>query len=89
MLKKVICLMSLSIALSGCTREVYLQAVPCEDCKPCPCDNAQTGDCCPETAMQTEIQVYQLEDVTPAPACGQVAAPRNCRKVCRQVEITE
>lgn len=67
MLKKSSLLLAFAILLSGCTREVYLQAVPCVegDCE-CPCQS-ETRECCPETAMMTETIRYQVQDVAAAP----------------------
>ncbi len=67
MLKKPSLILALAILLSGCTREVYLQAVPCVegDCE-CAC-TSQTRECCPETAMMTETIRYQVYDVPVVP----------------------
>lgn len=67
MLKKTTLLLASAILLSGCTREVYLQAVPCVegDCE-CAC-TSQTRECCPETAMMTETIRYQVYDIPAAP----------------------
>ena len=55
-----------ALALAGCTREVYLQPVPCEpECPSCPCF-VGASECCPETAVQTVVTTYQVYDV-PAP----------------------
>lgn len=55
-----------ALALAGCTREVYLQPVPCEpECPGCPCF-VGASECCPETAVQTVVTTYQVYDV-PAP----------------------
>jgi len=43
--------------LSNCTKEVYLQQVPCEEECP-PCENF-----CEETDVMTERHVFQIEDV--------------------------
>ncbi|MCM1324539.1 MAG: hypothetical protein NC218_10485 [Acetobacter sp.] len=95
MLKKSSLLLALAILLSGCTREVYLQAVPCAEgnCE-CPCIS-ETRECCPETAMMTETIQYQVYDV-PAREVTYIPCPtkkttktttttRTCRKVCREV----
>lgn len=94
-------IMALTVLLiSGCTREVYLQKVPCVDCEPCveePCQEL-TPTCCPELAMQTEVQVYQVYDNVPQPVsytpCPrqncQVEKPvSNCHTVCRKVMINQ
>lgn len=77
MVKKSTLLLTAAILLSGCTREVYLQAVPCAEgnCD-CPCVS-ETRECCPETQMLTETIQYQVIDgpvVTPTytPCCPQV-----------------
>jgi len=75
--------------LAGCSREVYLQPVPCEEeCPECPCFIG-ADECCPETAMQTEVQSFQVYDV-PAKAtdyvpCEEEEERSNCRMVCRKV----
>lgn len=78
-------LVSLAILLSGCTREVYLQKVPCVegDCE-CPYVSKMREDC-PQTKMQTKRTQYQLIEpvvvpvayvpvtyvpVTYVPSCG-------------------
>lgn len=88
MLKKTILFVAAVFSLSGCTREVYLQAVPCEEdnCKPC----ASYTQSCPELEMQTVTVQYSVYDV---PAPKTVYTPcsanrtRNCRTVCRQVQV--
>lgn len=87
-------LMLTALFLSGCTREVYLQPVPCTDCQPCEHCTDLTPECCPEIAETTEILVYQVYDVPVVPTCYQPCmtceAPRsNCRTVCRQRQIVE
>lgn len=83
MLKKASLLLALATILSGCTREVYLQAVPCAEGE-CECEcTSQTRDCCPEMAMVTETIRYQVEDVTAAPV---VYAP--CNTPCAGVVDT-
>lgn len=88
MLKKTSLVLALALLMSGCTREVYLQEVPCVDCQPC------VEDTCRE--VQTEIQVYQVYDYAPQPVvynpcgCTTCTAPvRNCRTVCREVPIAQ
>jgi len=83
-----------ALFLSGCTREVYLQPVPCTDCQPCEHCTDLTPECCPEIAETTEILVYQVYDVPAVPTCYQPCstceAPRsNCRTVCRQYKVSE
>ena len=80
-----------ALFLSGCTREVYLQPVPCVDCQPCSHCTDLTPECCPEIAETTETIVYQVYDVPAAPTCYQpcptcmtVSEPRPCRTVCRK-----
>lgn len=78
------------LMLSGCTREVYLQPVPCEeDCPKCPCF-VGASECCPETAVQTVVTTYQVYDV-PAPAVTFVPCDngvKRCRTVCKKVKVT-
>jgi len=83
-----------ALFLSSCTREVYLQPVPCVDCEPCPQCTDLTPECCPEIAEQTQILVYQVYDVPAVPTCYQPCAtceaPKsNCRTVCRQYKVSE
>lgn len=62
MVKKSTLLLTSIILLSGCTREVYLQSVPCvEGNCDCPCIS-ETRECCPETQMQTQTIRYQIID---------------------------
>ncbi len=76
------------LLMSGCTREVYLQAVPCAEgnCEPC---TAYT-DTCPELELQTVTVQYQVYDI-PAPKVEYVPCAdtptRRCRTVCRQTRI--
>jgi hypothetical protein len=50
-------LLLLCTLISGCTKEVHLQQVPCvEDCPPC-------ENFCEETDVMTEKVVFQIEDV--------------------------
>ncbi len=88
MQKKSLVLALFLMLLGGCTREVYLQPVPCtEGCPSCPCF-VGASECCPETAAQTEIQTYQVYDV-PAPAVTYQPCDggkyKRCRTVCREV----
>lgn len=91
MVKKRTTLLAAIILLSGCTREVYLQEVPCVegDCD-CPCV-AENRECCPETEMLTETITYQVTDMPTAPStytpCNTTTTTRTCRKVCREVRI--
>jgi len=57
MLKKSSFILMLALLATGCTREVYLQPVPCDDCQPC--------DDCKEPEVVKEV----YEVVKPAPAC--------------------
>lgn len=86
MLKTTSLIIAAAMLMSGCTREVYLQAVPCAEnnCKPC-----SYTETCPELEMQTVTVQYQVYDV-PAPAvtytpCG--TTTRKCRTTCRHVQI--
>ena len=103
MLKKASLVLALMM-MTGCTREVYLQPVPCADCEPKPCERCTdlTPECCPELAMHREIQVYEVyEEIPCQPTCVNnpcantvttttVTEPRrNCRTVCRQRMINE
>ncbi len=87
MLKSTSLIIAAAMLMSGCTREVYLQAVPCtEDCEPC----TSYTDVCPELEMQTVTMQYQVYDV-PAPVttytpCG-ATKTRTCRTTCRHVRI--
>jgi len=91
MLKKTSLVLALVLLASGCTREVYLQKVPCVDCEPCvePCTEL-TPACCPELAVQTEIQYYQVYDYPPQPVtyspCGGVPM-KHCRTTCKEVPL--
>lgn len=76
------------LTLAGCTREVYLQPVPCEtdECPACPC-YIGAEETCPETEMETVIQTYQVYDV-PAPSVTYAPCETSgsrCRTVCRAV----
>lgn len=57
MLKKSSFILMLALLAAGCTHEVYLQPVPCDDCQPC-------GDCKEPEVVQ---EVYEV--VKPAPVC--------------------
>ena len=78
---KLICLLLLLV--SGCSKEVYLQPVPCN--KPCFVGNVED---CPETKLQTQDQLYILEDVA-TPPTDYVYTPEKitrCKKNCRLVK---
>ena len=89
MLKRSYSVLFLALLASGCTREVYLQAVPCVEgnCEPepvvvpapvpapCPCG-------CPELMMQTETINYQVVDM-PVPVYQPCSTPCSCQPVCR------
>jgi len=86
MLKKTSLIVMLALLASGCTREVYLQEVPCTDCQPEPvieepCQEL-TPTCCPEMAMQTQFQVYQVYEVPVVPVvyqpCCTMVPVSNC-----------
>ena len=92
MLKKTSLILCLPLIFSACTREVYLQRVPCTECG-CPdvvCP-APTPDCCMEVAEQTEIQVFRVYDVPAQPVvyqpCVEEAPQSNCRTVCKVVPV--
>lgn len=87
MLKKSI-IITLLFIISACTREVYLQPVPCVEgsCQKCPCEKGAL-ECCEELKQQTEIQHYQVYDV-PTPPTTYTTEKSNCRKVCRKIKIT-
>ena len=80
-----------ALALAGCTREVYLQPVPCEpECPSSPCF-VGASECCPETAVQTVVTTYQVYDV-PAPTVTYIPCDngvRRCRTVCREVRVEQ
>lgn len=90
MLKNLIILGTLGLLAAGCSREVYLQSVPCaKGCQPCP-----TTEVCPEIAEQTENQKFIMYDVpsTPTnyiPCKEQTSSGKRCRKVCREVSVKE
>ncbi|MBO5284645.1 MAG: hypothetical protein J6B00_02080 [Alphaproteobacteria bacterium] len=93
MLKKSYVILSLARLAAGCTKEVYLQAVPCVEgnCDPKPVVALVPEPCgCPELIMQTQTISYQMVDV-PSPATTYVYQPcgakRNCRTVCREVKV--
>lgn len=89
MLKKTHLLLALILCATGCTREVYLQSVPCVECEEsCPCIGSL--DCCEETVTKTNTYVFEIEDVPATPTTYKPCAQkRNCRTVCRQVEVTK
>ena len=72
MLKRTSLILCLPLIFSACTREVYLQKVPCTECG-CPdvvCPEP-TPDCCMEVAEQTEIQVFRVYDAPIQPVVYQ------------------
>lgn len=87
MLKKSI-IITLLFIVSACTREVYLQPVPCVEgsCQECPCKDGAL-ECCAELKKQTEIQHYQIYDVPSQPTVY-TEEKTTCRKVCRKVKVT-
>lgn len=69
----------------GCTREVYLQSVPCVEGECQPCYVGQT-EVCPEVEMQTVRQTFEVYDVSAQPAadcrpCANVQM--RCQTVCQ------
>lgn len=58
---------ALILLACGCTREVYLQEVPCEDCQPC------EEDICKEPVQ--EVQTYEFIEPAPAPEPAPVCQP--------------
>lgn len=83
MLKKIKILSLFVLILSGCSKEVYLQPVPCN----CPCFVGQAEDC-PETKLQTEEQVYLIEDIATQPTNYIYTEEKitHCTKKCRKVK---
>lgn len=78
-------LLSSILLISSCTKEVYLQPVPCDtECKPCFVGKTEY---CPETEIMTERQVYQIEDVEKPKVVythlenGNI---RRCKQICHQ-----
>lgn len=96
MSKKNTTLIAAILLISGCTREVYLQEVPCVDneCSPCPAVVApcppEKLECCPEIKAETTTEKYLVQDVPSAKItyvpCEQ-KAKTNCRTVCREVLV--
>lgn len=88
MLKNLVILGTLGLLAAGCSREVYLQSVPCTNgCQPCP-----ATEVCTEIAEQTEIQKFVVYDVPAKPVkyipCEEQTSPdKRCRKVCREVSV--
>ena len=81
-------LLSSVLLINGCTKEVYLQPVPCEtECKPCFIGKKEY---CPETDIMTERQVYQVEDVEKPKVDytylenGNI---RRCKHTCHQEKV--
>ena len=77
-------LLLLCILISSCTREVYLQQVPCEEECP-PCENF-----CEETDTMTERVVFQIEDVKrqkPNYKYDENGKLVNCKHTCKQIKI--
>ena len=69
--------------MSGCTKEVVFQPRP-EDC---PCFLGKSEDC-PETKLQTENQVYLIEDIATEPTnyVYQENRVKHCTKKCHIVK---
>ena len=77
MIKKINAILIPMLALCGCTREVYLQEVPCVDCQP------QIEEPCPELEPQTVVyQVYEAPMVQPCPC---TCAYQTCCQTCCSV----
>ena len=74
MLKKTSFILMLALLATGCTREVYLQPVPCDDCQPC--------DDCKEPEVVKEV----YEVVKPAPVCPCYTCTRNGYKYIQLYE---
>lgn len=67
MLNKTSLTLLLALLASACTREVYLQRVPCVDCEPEP--QVQVEEVCPEEKPVEEVyKVYDQVPVAPVPA---------------------
>jgi len=75
MVKKSTLLFTAAILMSSCTREVYLQSVPCVegDCG-CQCFT-ESGECCPETEMLKETIRYQVIDSPVVPVAPVTYTP--------------
>lgn len=72
MIKKTNAILISMLALCGCTREVYLQEVPCADCQP-----QVVEEPCPELVPQTVVyQVYE------APVCPCTCTYQTCCQTC-------
>ena len=74
MLNKTTTAFALILLACGCTREVYLQEVPCEDCQPC------EEETCQEPV--TEIQTYEFVEPAPAPAPAPACQPTCPQPAC-------
>ena len=92
MLKKASLILCLPLILQACTREVYLQKVPCTECG-CPgvvCPEP-VPTCCQEIAEQTEIQVFRIYDVPVQPVvyqpCVEEVPVSPCRTTCKVVPV--
>lgn len=81
--KKSLVLM-LALMAAGCTREVYLQPVPCVDCEPEPV----VEEPCPEPVK--EVQTYQVFEPCPCqPVCVTcVPVCVTCQPVCTTCQTT-
>ena len=91
MFKKTSFVLGLLLLAGGCTREVYLQPVPCVDCEPCeeaPCDDL-TPECCPELAMQTKTLLFEVYDGAAQTPCVTEEEKPRCRTVCRQRMVAQ
>ena len=89
MLKKSCLILSLMLVASGCTREIYLQAVPCTEgnCGQKEVIEALPPCGCPELMMQTKTITYHVVDV-PSPKVTYVNRcdndVKNCKTVCHE-----
>lgn len=83
--KTKIILFVLTLILNGCTKNIYLEPVPCQkDCKPC------TDGLCEEVKNSTELQTFYIEDMPKDKAdysnitAGKI---KRCTTTCRQQKI--
>lgn len=85
MMKKSLALIALVTLFTGCTRQVFLQSVPCE--KDCGCPLLAAEPPCPE--METRTIKYQIYETAPVvqktTSCAKTTTKR-CTTTCRQVQ---
>jgi len=82
MIKKTNAILIAMFALCGCTREVYLQEVPCADCQP------QIEEPCPE--LEPEIVVYHVYEAPMVQACPCTCSYQmSCQTTCCQQTTTQ